>query len=469
MPTFTRRSRIDAPAQALFDWHNHRGAFERLAPPWQPVRLARFDGIRDGNRAVIKLGPGGALTWIAEHRDYVEGRQFRDVQVKGPFAHWTHTHRMIPDGDDASTLEDDVTYRLPLAPLTQPFGGRLAEGQFERMFAYRHRVTSEDLRRHLRAGLTPKAIAITGSTGLLGEALAAFLTTGGHRVLRLVRSREAIARYAGRADESAAYWNPATGEIDAAAFDGVDAVIHLAGENVFGLRWTDAKKRRILESRTRGTQLLSETLAALSSPPEVFISASASGYYGDQGAVEVTESSPSGEGFLAEVCRAWEAATEPAAHAGIRTVTTRIGVVLTPAGGALGFALPAFLAGLGGVVGSGRAYFPWVTLDDVLYAFLHVLATPDLHGPVNVSAPNPVEQQAFVQTLGRVVHRPTIWRIPERLVRAAVGEVADEMALKSVRMMPRALVDSGFTFAYPEIEAGLRHVLGRTRHASSAP
>ena len=463
MPTFTRRSRIDVPAQALFDWHNHRGAFERLAPPWQPVRLERFEGIRDGQRAVIKLGPKpAALAWIAEHRDYIEGRQFRDIQVKGPFARWEHTHRTIPEDDTTSVLEDDVAYRLPFAPLSQPLGGKLAERQFERMFAYRHRVTREDLSRHHAAALPSLRIAITGSTGLLGEALVAFLTTGGHNVVRLVRTRDVVARYADRADERAAYWDPDQGEIDAAALEGVDAVLHLAGESVFGLRWSPAKKRRILESRMRGTRLLSETLAALEHPPPVFLSASASGYYGDHGASIVTESTPSGDGFLAEVCREWEAATSAAEAAGIRTAILRIGVVLTPAGGALGLALPAFLAGLGGTVGNGNTYFPWIALDDVLYAVLHLLSDSSLSGPFNLSAPEPVTQQAFAKTLGRVVRRPTPWRIPSSLVRRVAGEAGEEMMLKSTRMQPEALLSSGFRFAYPELESALRHLLGRS-------
>ena len=468
MPRFTRRLRVEVPAEALFDWHNHRGAFERLAPPWQPVRLERFEGIRDGQRAVIKLGPGPAsLTWIAEHHDFVAGRQFRDVQVKGPFARWHHTHRVIPDGPDASVLEDDVDYRLPLAPLSQWVGGRQAERQLARLFAYRHRVTQEDLRRHRDAGLSPLDVAITGSSGLLGEALVAFLTTAGHRVTRLVRSPAAVARYADRADERAVYWNPARGEIDAAALEGVDAVVHLAGENVFGLRWSDAKKRRILESRAVGTRFLSGTLAALERPPATFLSASASGYYGDRGNAVVTEAEASGDGFLAEVCRAWEAATEPAAAAGIRTVPLRIGVVLTPSGGALGLALPAFLAGLGGVVGDGAGYFPWVALDDVLYAVLHLLAQPDVDGPVNLSAPEPVPQRTFVETLGTVLHRPTVWRIPEAVVQSVAGEAADEMALKSIRLVPERLLDSGFRFAYPDLEPALRHVLGRTTETTA--
>lgn len=467
MPTFSRRSRIEAPADVLFRWHDHRGAFERLAPPWQTVRLERFEGIRPGQRAVIKLGPKPtSLTWVAEHRDVVEGPQFRDVQLRGPFARWEHTHRMIPDGPAASVLEDDIAYRLPFGPLGR-LGGGIVERQLARMFAYRHRVTAEEVRRHHAAALGSFRVAITGSTGRLGEALVAFLTTGGHRVLRLVRSRAAVARYAGRADESAAYWDPERGEIDAGALDGVDAVIHLAGESVFAPRWSEAKKRRIYESRVRGTQFLSETLAALDRPPSAFLSASGSGYYGGQGDTMLTESDGPGAGFLAAVCRDWEAATAPAEEAGIRTVHLRIGVVLTPAGGALGLALPVFLSGLGGVVGDGASYLPWIALDDLLYAVLHVLAAPSWRGPVNVGAPEPVTQRAFVETLGRVLRRPAWLRVPDAAVRAVAGEAGEEMLLTSTRMMPEKLVNSGFRFAYPDLEPALRHLLGRTTYVPS--
>ena len=467
MPTFTRRSPIDAPAECLFRWHDHRGAFERLAPPWQPVRLERFDGIRPGQRAVIKLGPKPAsLTWVAEHRDFVEGRQFRDVQVRGPFARWEHTHRMIPDGE-ASVLEDDVAYRLPFGALGR-LGGGIAERQLARMFAYRHRVTAEDVRRHHAAGLGSFCIAITGSTGLLGEALVAFLTTGGHRVRRLVRSRPAVARYADRADESAVYWNPERGEIDAGALEGVDAVIHLAGESVIAPRWSDAKRRRIYESRVRGTRFLSEALVALDPPPRVLLSASGSGFYGDRGDAHLTESDEPGDGFLAVVCRDWEAATTPAESAGIRTAHLRIGAVLTPAGGALKLALPAFLGGLGGVVGSGATFLPWVALDDVLYAVLHVLTTPSLCGPVNVGAPEAVTQKTLAEALGRVLHRPTLLRLPDAAVRVVAGEAGEEMLLTSTRMVPAKLLNSGFRFAYPDPEPALRHLLGRTPDLSPA-
>jgi uncharacterized protein (TIGR01777 family) len=462
MPVFTRRASVPVSAERLFAWHDHRGAFERLVPPWQTVRLARFDGIRNGQRAVLKLGPGPTpLTWVAEHHDFIPDRQFRDVQVRGPFARWEHTHRMLPKGPDASTLEDHVDYRLPLAPVSEWLGGGTAQKQLDRMFAYRHRVTREDLRRHALYDLDQKTVAITGSTGLLGEALVAFLTTGGHRVVRLVRSRAAVARYAHREDERAAYWDAARGEIDAEALEGVDAVVHLAGESVYGLRWTDDKKRRILESRVQGTRLLSETLARLDAPPAALLSASGSNYYGDREDERLTEETASGDGFLADVCRRWEAATAPAAEAGIRVVTLRLGPVLTPAGGILGTLLPAFHLGLGATVGRGDTYVPWIALDDVLYAVLHLLATPEVRGPVNVGAPEPVTQRTFVETVGHVLRRPTFVRVPPSVVRAVGGEQAGELALTSLRLIPAALANSGFSFAYPHLEPALRHLLGK--------
>ena len=462
MPTFTRRLPVAVSAERLFAWHDHRGAFNRLVPPWQTVRLARFDGIRSGDRAVLELGPAPlTIRWVAEHQDFIPDRQFRDVQVSGPFARWEHTHRFVPKGPSEAVLEDHVTYGLPFAPLSEWLGRGLAQRQVDRMFAYRHRVTGEDLARHATYDLAPRTIAITGSTGLLGEALVAFLTTGGHRVVRLVRSRAAVARYADRKDERAAYWNPERGEIDAAELEGVDTVIHLAGESVYGLRWTDDKKRRIAESRTLGTRLLSETLARLDRPPSALLSASASGIYGDRGDTRLDESAPPGDGFLADVCRSWEAETAPAAEAGIRVVNLRIGLVLTPAGGLLKTGLPAFYLGLGGTAGSGDQYVPWIALDDVLYAVLHLLAT-DVDGPVNLGAPEPVRQRDFVRTLGRVVRRPTFVHVPTSVLRSVSGEFAEETVLKSMNMRPDALVNSGFSFAYPRLEPALRHLLGKT-------
>lgn len=295
-------------------------------------------------------------------------------------------------------------------------------------------------------------IAVTGSTGLVGSALVDALEARGDLVRRVVR-HEVID------GDHEIYWKPSDGEIDAAELNGVDAVVHLAGENIAGGRWTEDFKRRVLESRTRGTRLLAETLAGLEMKPNVVVSASATGFYGNRGDEEVDELAPSGNGFLAEVCREWEAATEPIHEASIRLVKLRIGPVLSPKGGALAKMLLPFKLGLGGVIGSGRQYFSWIALDDLASAILFALDTESLVGPVNAVTPHPVTNREFTKTLGRVLGRPTIFPMPAFAARLAFGEMADEMLIGGVRVAPHELIHAGFPFAYPELEPALRHLL----------
>jgi uncharacterized protein (TIGR01777 family) len=297
-------------------------------------------------------------------------------------------------------------------------------------------------------------IAVTGSTGLVGSHLVKELESKGHLVRRLVRHDVKDA-------EREIRWNPDAGEIDAAELNGVDAVVHLAGENIAGQRWNEDFKRRILESRIKGTKLLAETLANLEMKPAVLVSASATGYYGNRGDEEVDELAPSGNGFLAEVCREWEAAVEPAHDAGIRVVKLRIGPVLSPEGGALAKMLPPFKLGVGGVVGSGRQYFSWIELDDLVLAIVFALETESLAGPVNAVAPGAVTNREFTKTLGRVLGRPTIFPMPAFAARLAFGEMADEMLLGGVRVSPHELTAAGFQFAHPHLEPALRYLLNK--------
>jgi uncharacterized protein len=296
-------------------------------------------------------------------------------------------------------------------------------------------------------------ILVTGASGLIGSALVSFLASAGHDVIRLVRSQP-------RPGEKAARWDPMAGTIETSALEGVEAVVHLAGESL-AERWTLEKKVRIRESRVKGTRLLCESLAQMTTPPRVLVSASAIGYYGDRAGEILTEESAAGRGFLAEVCRAWEAATEPASQKGIRVVPLRFGVVLSGTGGALGKMLPPFRMGLGGVLGSGRQYMSWIALDDAVGAIHHTMMTGSLQGPVNAMAPNAVTNQEFTKTLGKVIGRPTIVPMPAFAVRLMFGEMADEVLLASARVQPAKLLASGYTFRYPELEAALRHLLER--------
>ncbi len=297
-------------------------------------------------------------------------------------------------------------------------------------------------------------VAVTGATGLIGSALVPFLRSGGHEAV-------ALRRASGGPGGGEAEWDPRTGALSAGVVDGLDAVVHLAGENVAGGRWTAARKARIRGSRVDGTRRLAAALAALPRPPRTLVAASAIGFYGDRGDETLDESSAPGEGFLPEVCQAWEAAADAAREAGLRVVHLRIGIVLTPAGGALGQMLLPFRMGVGGVIGSGRQYMSWVALDDVLGGVLHALRTEDLAGPVNAAAPNPVTNAAFTKTLGRVLRRPTLLPLPAFGARLAFGEMADALLLASARVDPARLRDGGFRFGHPGLEDALRHVLGR--------
>lgn len=470
---FTRSLRLPVPAADVFAWHERPGAFERLAPPWQRIRVVRSDGrITDGARVEIDAPLAPAMLsaldplvglvvpsrWVVEHRDHVAGRQFRDVQLEGPFARWTHLHRMEPDGPDASVLTDDIELTLPAGALGAVVGGPVARAELARLFRHRHAVTAADLARHAAAAAPPMTVAVTGASGMVGSALVSFLTTGGHSVVRIGRGAP---RPSSTPQLRDVQWDPDAGRLDPRALEGVDAVVHLAGANVAD-RWTAEHRRAIEDSRVRGTTLLAETLARLERPPRVLVSASAIGFYGDRGDEVLDESSAPGRGFLPEVAQRWEAASGAAERAGVRVVRARLGIVLTPRGGALPrFVLP-FQLGAGGPIGDGRQWMSLVALDDVVGALHFALVHDALRGAVNVVAPEPVTNADFARTLGRVLHRPSLLPTPAFAVRLALGrQQADEMVLASQRVVPRALLAAGFAFRHPTLEDALRFELGR--------
>jgi uncharacterized protein len=440
----TYSSVVPAEPGEVFAWHSRTGAITRLMPPWQPVRVAReAPSVRDG-QAILAL-PGG-LRWVAGHdpAGYDPPRQFADVLLPplGAALHWRHTHLFTPAPDGGTVVADVVSTPVP-------------ERVLRPMFAYRHRQLAADLAAHARAREVcpePLTVALTGASGLIGSALAALLTTGGHRVIRLVR------RAPRHADERE--WRPETP--DPELLTDVDAVVHLAGAPI-GRRFTEAAKHEIMASRTGPTRALAELAAKSPGGPRSFVTASAVGFYGaDRGDEILTEDSDRGDGFLADVAAAWEVATAPATAAGIRTVQVRTGIVQTPRGGMLRLLYPLFEAGLGGPLGDGTGWQPWIEIDDLLDIYLRAVTDPALAGPVNAVAPGEARNAQYARTLGRVLRRPALIPVPPLGPQLLLGaEGAKELAAASQRAHPAALAATGHVFRYPRLEGGLRHVLGR--------
>ena len=451
---YRRELHLPVTAEEAFAWHERSGALDRLIPPWESVSvLERGNGVRDGSivKLAQRIGPL-KLRWVAKHHGYEPGRAFRDTQIMGPFAYWEHLHEFQPNGKGNGVLTDHIEYRIPGGMVGRLLGGGMIKAKIAAMFNYRHDTTRDDLAAHAihrKQGLMH--IAITGASGLVGSSLTPMLTTGGHQVTKLVR-REA--------DAGEVRWNPGR-EFDASSLEGVDAVVHLAGESIAGARWSPKVKDTIRASRVQGTRALCQALATMKTPPQVLVCASAIGFYGDRRDESLTEESSAGTGFLAEVAQQWESATQSAREAGIRVVNLRFGMILSPRDGALAKMLPPFRLGGGGRVGSGRQYWSWISIDDAVGAIHHALMTESLSGPVNAVAPNSVTSSEFTKTLGRVLKRPTIVPLPAFGARLALGEMAEELLLASTRVKPKKLIDSGYEFRQPTLEVALRHLLGK--------
>jgi uncharacterized protein (TIGR01777 family) len=457
MPTFTRTSIMPAPVERLADWHFHAGALDRLLPPWRRVSVeSASGGVSDGSTVTLCIGNGPfSVRWLAKHERVQPGLSFVDRQVQGPFAEWVHEHRFRPYEDGRSALEDHVVWRAPGGKLGALLGNRLLERDLARMFAWRHRRTANDLRRHEEYGAAgPLRVAVSGASGLVGRQVCAFLSTGGHQVRRIVRGRPSPERL----DVA---WDTHSGTVDTHLLDGVDAVVHLAGENIAAGRWSAERKQAIRASRVEGTRQIAEALASLPNKPKVLISASAIGLYGSRGPEPLDESSAPGGGFLPETCIAWEEATKAAEMAGIRVVHLRIGLVLAAAGGMLAKLRTPFSLGLGGPVGSGRQGMSWISLDDLIGSIMHCVRDEGVAGAVNAVAPDPRSNADFGRALGRAMRRPAIAPLPAPMVSALFGEMGRDLLLRGAFVQPRRLLERGFRFEYSRLEQALAFELGR--------
>lgn len=473
MPIQTFETKTAVTPEELFAWHTRPGAFERLSPPWQSVEIEKPAPVENGSQVLLRLKKGPLVfRCAATHQDVDPGRGFTDVLTAAPFARWVHRHDFEPDGN-ASVLRDRIDYKLAGGVLGRLLAGRQVRRDLATTFAFRHETTSRDLARHRGFADNPRLrIAVTGSSGLVGGNLVPFLTTGGHQVVRLVRGNPVHGNAVrggpapgstGRSDTSP--WQPEVGLLSPEALGPLDAVVHLAGENIAGGRWTAARKQRIRASRIDGTRNLIRSLGQMENPPKTLVCASAIGYYGSRGDELLDEASASGEGFLAEICRDWEEAAGEAAAHGMRVVMLRFGVILTPAGGALAKMLPPFRFGVGGRLGDGRQYMSWVSIDDAVGAIHQALLDGRLSGAVNVVSPKPATNGEFTKALGRVLRRPTLFRVPEFGARTAFGEMADEMLLSSARVRPHRLEEVGFAFGDTDLDRTLARLLGKLEKA----
>ena len=444
MRTTVHEFELTVPEQpeVVFDWHRRPGAFARLVPPWQPVRIVQEAEDLASGTAVLRLPAG--RRWVAHHlsEEYVAARSFADRLISRPFVlpvSWHHRHDFETVGHGTAVI-DRVTTNLPRRIL-QP------------MFAFRHRQLADDLAAHrLTAGSPRLTVAVTGTSGLVGAALTAFLSTGGHTVVRLVRHQPTTP------DERA--WDPEAP--NAAVLAGVDAVVHLAGHSIAG-RFTPEHKERIRSSRIEPTRLLAT--AAATAGVSAFICASAIGFYGaERGAEELTEDAAPGDDFLAGVVGDWEEAALSSASSQMRVVTVRTGIVQSPRGGALRLQRPLFAAGLGGPMGSGDQWQSWIGIDDLVDVYHRALTDPRLAGPINAVAPNPVRQRDYAAALSHTLHRPTVLPTPSFGPQLLLGrQGARELAFADQKVIPNRLQEIGHHFRFADIDDALRHLLGRVR------
>jgi len=434
----TFSSVVEAPIDEVFAWYERPGAFARLCPPWQPLSLvAEAASLRDG-RAVLRM-PGG-LRWVAQHSDYDPPHRFVDELTSLPLP-WRHVHEFEAVSPTTTRVIDHVDTPVPNRAL-------------QSTFRYRHRQLADDLAVHRAFSTmrsTPMTIAITGSSGLVGTALAALLSTGGHNVIRLVRGEPQHA--------AERHWDMV--DPQGSMLDGVDAVVHLAGASIAG-RFSAAHKRAIYDSRIGPTEALAKLIA---DSPQVatFVVASGVGYYGaDCGDEELTEGSARGAGFLADVVEAWEKACEPAVVSGTRVVNMRTGIAQSPRGGSLRLLRPLFLAGLGGRLGDGKQWTSWIDLDDLTDIYYRALVDSELAGPVNAVAPIPVRNAEYTKTLAHVLHRPALLPVPAFGPRVVLGaDGVAEIIKASQRVSATRLAERAHRFRRPDLTSCLRHQLGK--------
>ena len=466
MPIFEHNATFPFSRQIVWNWHARPGAVRRIMPDWEGIRPVQVGGITDGEVTEFRMSIGIVpQRWVAKHHGYIEGEQFCDDSIKGPFARWNHVHKFVDGGEQEMTIEDKIDWKLPFHFFSRIGAPVMVMPRVRTMFKHRtRRILADITRQQMFKDAPRRRILISGSTGLIGTQLGAFLETDGHDVHRLLRTSTKL--HADQNPDNIVRWNDQTGEILEGSLEGFDVVFHLAGAGIGDKRWSKKRKNLIAQSRSIPTENLSKALAALESPPGVFMCASAVGFYDNRGDEELDETSSIGDGFLAKICKQWEDATIPASRAGIRTILMRTGIVTTAAGGMLKQILPIAKMGALGPIGGGKQWQSWISLDDQIYAMHHLMNQEDAEGVYNLTAPNPVTQKGFAKTLGKVLRRPAFAPAPGFVMKIMFGEMGKSLILDGQKVHPKRLLESGYRFEHETLEPALRDALGRFNSSS---
>ena len=461
MPIYEHTATFPYSKDIVWNWHARPGAVRRIMPDWEGIRPVEVGGIKDGAVTSFRMSIGILpQRWVAKHHSYIEGEQFCDDMIKGPFGRWNHVHKFIEMGQTEMQIQDRIDWKLPFHFFTRIGAPIMVMPRVRQMFKHRTRRILADLKRQQMFKDAPrKRVLISGSTGLIGTQLGAFLETDGHDVHRLIRPSTRL--HADQDSTKVVKWDDKSGKIIEGSLENFDVIIHLAGAGIGDKRWSKKRKKLIAESREIPTRNLANALANLASPPSLFVCASAVGYYDNRGDEELDENSSTGNGFLAEICRKWEDAAQPAINAGIRTIHMRTGIVTTAAGGMLQqILLPAKLGAMG-PIGGGRQWQSWISLDDQIYAMHYLMNHETASGVFNLTAPNPVTQKQFAKVLGKVLRRPAFAPSPGFVMKILFGEMGKSLILDGQKVRPKRLQDLGYTFEHETLEPALRDALGR--------
>ena len=461
LPLFVHKAKFDANKKQIWDWYNSDGAFRRIMPEWEGIQPINAGRLVDGDETIFKVKMGPLRQkWVARHHSVVPGESFADRMIKGPFGAWNHHHEFESSSGQMTSVIDNVEYKLPLHIFTGWSAGFTVLPRMKQMFEFRSVRVANDLKQiQATAKLSRQRILVSGSTGMIGLQLCAFLEAAGHDVHRLLRPSTKLPS---DVDSSKVVkWNDLTGEILEGDMNGFDSIIHLAGAGIGDKRWSKKRLKLIRDSRIIPTENLAKIVAGLENPPKKMLCSSAIGFYGNRGTEVLDENSSAGNDMLSDLCKDWENASNAAKDAGINVIHLRTGIVMSPLGGALAKLLLPAKMGAGGPVGGGKQMQSWISLDDEIYAIHHLMMKEDSEGVYNLTAPNPVSQKQFAKTLGKVLRRPAFAPLPGFVIKILFGQMGKKLVLEGQDVRPNRLLESGYEFTHSELESCLRSCLGK--------